>query len=74
MTELNVHESDSKIEFLHPHGPKETFSWPSVADKCFVPASNICVIIVPATITGWMYQISDTDFEQTLKAYEKHKM
>ena len=53
MTEVNVHEDDLKIEFLHPHGPRKTFSWPSVTDKCFVPASNIlCVITTPTTITG----------------------
>ena len=76
VTEVNVHEGDLiKIEFLHPHGPRETFSWPSIADKCFVPASNIlCIITAPTTITGQMYRISDTDFEQTLKAYENHKM
>ena len=75
MTEVNEYEGDSKIEFIHPHGPRKTFSWPSVADKCFVPASNIlCIITAPRTITGQMYQISDTEFEQTLKAYENHKM
>ena len=75
VTEVNVHEGDLKIEFLHPHGPSKTFSWPSVADKCFVLASNILfVITVPTTITGRMYQISDTDSEQTLKSYENHKM
>ena len=75
VTKVNVHESDLKIEFLHPHGPTKTFSWPSVADKYLVPASNIlCVITSPATITGQMCRISDTDFEQTVKAYENHKM
>ena len=74
MTEANVHESDLKIEFL-PHGPRKTFSWPSVADQCFDPASNIlCIITAPTTTTGRMYQISDTDFEQTLKAYENHNL
>ena len=75
VAEVNVHEDDLKIEFLYPHGPRKTFSWPSVADKCYVPASNIlCIITAPTTITGQIYQISDTDFEQTLKAYENHKM
>ena len=73
--EVNVLEGDLKIEFLHPHGARKTFSWPSVADKCFVPASNIlCVITAPTTITGRVYRISDNDFEQTLKTYENHKM
>ena len=64
VTEVNVHEGDLKIQFLHPHGLRKTFSWPPVADKCFVQASNIlCVITTSTTITGQMYQISDTDFE-----------
>ena len=75
MTEVNVHESDLKIEFLHPHGSRKTFSWISVANKCFVPASNIlCIITAPTTITGRMYGISDTDFEQTLKGYQNHEI
>ena len=53
MTEVNVHEGDLKIKFLHPHGPRKTFSWPSVAGKCFIPASNIlCAITALTTITG----------------------
>ena len=73
VTEVNVHEGDLKTEFLHSHG--KTFNWPSVADKYFVPVSYIlCVINAPTTITGPMYRISDTAFEQTLKAYESHKM
>ena len=53
MTEVNVHKGDLNIEFLHPYGLMKTFSWPSVADKCFVPASNIlCVMTAPTTITG----------------------
>ena len=73
--EVIVHEGDLNIEFLHPHGPRKTFSWPSVADKCFVSVSNIlCIITAPTTITGQIYRISDTDSEQTWKAYENHKM
>ena len=75
LTNMNVHDVDLKIEFLHPHGPGKAFSWPTVTDECFVPASNIlCVITAPAAITGQMYQISGADFEQTLKANERHKI
>ena len=74
VTEVNVHEGDLKIKFRPLHGPSKTFSWPSVADKCFVPASNILCVIRAPTITGRMYRISNTDFEQTLKVYENHKM
>ena len=31
VTEVNVHQSDLKIEFLHPYGPRKTFSRPSAA-------------------------------------------
>ena len=65
---MNVHDSDLKIEFLHPHGPGKTFSWPTVADECFVPALNIlCVITGPAAITGQMYQISGTTLNKLRK-------
>ena len=75
VTEVIVHEDDLKIDFRHPHTPRKTFSWPSVADKCFVPTSNIlCIITAPTTTTGQVYWISDTDFEQTLKACKNHKM
>ena len=75
MTEVNVQEGDLKIEFLHPHEPRKNFGWPSVAGKCFAPVSNILwIIAAPTTITRQMYRISDTDFEQTLKAYENHKL
>ena len=51
--EVNVHEGDLKIEFIHPHGPRKTLRWPSVADKCFVPVSNILrIITAPTKITG----------------------
>ena len=50
VNEVNVHQGDLKIEFLHTHGPRKTFSWPPVVNKCFVPVANIL----------WMYWISDT--------------
>ena len=45
MFKVNVPEGDLKIEFLHTHGPRKTFSWSSVDDKCFVPASDILCVI-----------------------------
>ena len=38
VTEVSLHEGYLKIQFLHPHGPRKTFSRPFVADKCFAPA------------------------------------
>ena len=53
MTEVNVHEGDMKIEFLHPHGPRKTFSWPFVADKCFVPVTNVLCVITASNNNHW---------------------
>ena len=40
----------------------------------FVPASSIlCLMTGATTITGWMYRISDTNFEQYLKALKTIK-
>ena len=36
--------------------------------------SLLGVTTAPTTLTGQILQISDTDIEQTLKAYENHKM
>ena len=33
VTEVNVHEGDLKIEFLHLSRPTQTFRWPSIPDK-----------------------------------------
>ena len=67
--EVNVHEGDLKIEFIHPHGPRKTLRWPSVADKCFVPVSNILrIITAPTKITGW------TNFKTNFESIWKHKM
>ena len=67
LTEVGVHEGDLKIEFLYPYGPRKTLKRPSVTDKCFVGVSNILWVITAPTISG-------NEFEQTLKAYENHKM
>ena len=62
--EVNVHEGDFKIEFIHPHGPWKTLSWPYVADKCFVPVSNILrSITAPTKIIGQTN--FETNFEST---------
>ena len=67
--EVNVYEGDLKIEFIHPHGPRKTLRWPSVADKCFVPVSNILrIITAPTKITGW------TNFKTNFESIWKHKM
>ena len=64
----------------------DTFWWVGIVTKVNVHKGNLKIEFLhphgpkkssntaPTTVTGWMYQISDTDFEQTFKAYENHKM
>ena len=71
---IDQQEGDVKIDFLHPHGPRKTFNWPSAGgDSCYVPLKNIlCLISTPNTSTGRSYKICDTDFNKTVSAFDKH--
>ena len=78
MTEVNKHKGDLKIELFHLHRPKKTFRWSSAADKCFVPATASNMFYALSQLQQQSMEecikISDTDFEQTLRAYENHNM
>ncbi|GBO34528.1 hypothetical protein AVEN_222369-1 [Araneus ventricosus] len=59
-SELNKEEGDYTIDFMHPHGPSETFYWPERQDECPVPSQHtLCVIETPeiTSHTGRLYKI-----------------
>ena len=63
---------DLSIRFLHPHGPSKNFYWPSRDDTLDVPLNSIlCLISPPAT--GRTYQISDDDYDKTVKVFAKSR-
>ena len=73
ISEVDVELCDVKIEFLHPHGPRKTFTWPVGGDTCHVPMKNIlCSISAPSTATGHTYKILDVDYQNTVSAFEQH--
>ena len=75
VTEINENEGDAKIEFLHPHGPRKTFNWPSVKDTCYVPLTNIQTSIsTPITTLGRTYEILGDDFDKIILAYENYSV
>ena len=41
IAEVDIHNGDLKIKFMHPHGPSKSFSRPSRDDYCWVPIVNI---------------------------------
>ena len=53
-SEINENEGAVKIEFLHPHGSRQSFNRPDVV----VPLKNVlCVISSPTTTTASTYKI-----------------
>ena len=71
---VSKEHSDCEVNFLHPHGPRKMFQWPTRVDKCFVPHSNIlCSISAPkmSSSTARFYTISDNDFEKTISTFER---
>ena len=54
-------QGDLKIDFMHPRGPRKSFTWPNTEDTCFIPLERIlCHISASLTET---YKISDEDFK-----------
>ena len=70
--DVDKEAGDVKIDFMHPHGPRKTFNWPSCGDTCYVPIKNIVhKISVPTTSTGRTYRINDDDYNKTVAAFLK---
>ena len=62
VTQVDVEQSDVKVQFMFPRGPCKTFNWSETEDSCYVPIKNIlCQISSPATTTGQTYKITDEE-------------
>lgn len=68
---MDKEQGDAEIDFMHPHGPRNTFNWPARDDTCYVPFKNIlCVLKTPTTSTGRTYKITDADYQNTVSAFD----
>lgn len=47
ISEVDVELGAVKIEFLHPHGQRKTFTWPVGGDTCHVPMKTFYVQFRP---------------------------
>ena len=57
--------NDIKITFMHPHGPSDSFSWPSKDDVCWMsPSSVILKLNAPATSNSRSYKIDTEEFNK----------
>ena len=73
ITSKDKEEGDAKIEFMHSHDSRKTFSWPTVADTCYVPFDDILVMITaPKTKAGRTYTISNSDYDETKAVFNEH--
>ena len=60
-------DDDVQVNFMHPHGPSESFGWPQgKEDICYVPLDGIISVVDPpsTTCSGRRYHFSkkDADF------------
>ena len=72
VNKVDEEQDDVDVQFMHPHGPWKTFSWPQGGDSCYVSIKNIvCAIQAPTTSTGRTYRICNEDFDKMFAAFAK---
>ena len=52
VTESNESQTEIKVRFMSPHGPRKTFFWPVQDDICWVPQANIIRVLKPLATTS----------------------
>ena len=52
-----------KITYVHPHGPSDSFFWPSKGDVCWMSTSSVILKLnPPITSNGRSYKIDPEEF------------
>ena len=72
-----VEEGDIKVNFLHPHGPSQSFFWPSRQDSCWVPFTNVISKLSPPdvlTSTGKRYQFITGETNDIQQIFDRSKL
>ena len=61
VTEIDSEHRDVLVKFMHPSFLARSFFWPERDDSCYVPESNILVVITPppSTSSGQQYVLQD---------------
>ena len=61
ITEIDSDHRDVLIKFMHPSFPARSFFWPERDDSCYVPESNILVVLTPppSTSSARQYVLED---------------
>ena len=71
---LNTLSDSSEVElnFLHPHGPSKSFSYPSRPDVLVISIHDILTIVDPKTVIGRMYTPSSDETAAAMRAASNH--
>jgi len=71
---LNTLSESAEVElnFLHPHGPSRSFSYPSRPDKLVISLHDILTVVDPKTVTGRMYSLSTDEMAAATRAATNH--
>jgi len=54
-------QNDISVEFMHPHGPSQSFHWPTSEDSCWVSLNCILLKLQVPTENGRQYQLTKNE-------------
>ena len=65
---VDEQNQEIKVNFMHPHGPANSFFWPRRKDICWAPSSTIlCLINTPSTGYGRWFTLLGSDIDKINK-------
>ena len=70
--ESNPEKREVTMNFLHPHGPSQLFSFRDPPDIFTVGLNDLLLAVEPKTTTGWSYFITSKESEGATKALNLH--
>jgi hypothetical protein len=60
--------AEVELNFLHPHGPSRSFSYPTRPDRLVISLQEILTGVDPKTVTGRMYTLSSEYMDAATRA------
>jgi len=65
---------EEELNFLYPHGPSRSFSYPFRPDVLVISVHDILTIADPKTVTGRMYTLSSDETAAATRAASNHRV
>ena len=64
--------AEVELNFLYPHGPSRSFSYPTRPDRLLISLQDILTVVDPKTVTGRMYTLSTEEMDAATRAATNH--